>query len=137
MALCALNDDALGMISDGLCNPLEPNIIVAFSSANKGLRALNQVLLQQLKADREVAAALCRRMGMGSCGERREAKEWPLARAVAVGLQLARALRYCHDEALPGFGDAPSEPIGSGQQFKVEQRVARKSARHTSRPCNL
>ena len=75
MALCALNDDALGMISDGLCNPLEPNIIVAFSSANKGLRALNQVLLQQLKADREVAAALCRRMGMGSCGELREAKD--------------------------------------------------------------
>ena len=75
MALCALNDDALGMISDGLCNPLEPNIIVAFSSANKGLWALNQVLLQQLKADREVAAALCRRMGMGSCGELREAKD--------------------------------------------------------------
>ena len=26
MALCALNDDALGMISDGLCNPLEPRV---------------------------------------------------------------------------------------------------------------
>ena len=40
---------------------------------------------------------------VGFFAERREAKEWPLARAVAVGLQLARALRYCHDEFLPGY----------------------------------
>jgi len=31
------------------------------------------------------------------------AREWPVSRGVAVGLQLARALRYCHDEFMPGY----------------------------------
>ena len=33
---------------------------------------------------------------------RRAKRRWPLLRALACGLQLARALRYCHGEALPG-----------------------------------
>jgi len=32
-----------------------------------------------------------------------EARQWPLARGLSVGLQLARALRHCHDEFLPGY----------------------------------
>ena len=75
MALCALNDDALGIISYGLCNPLEPRVAVAFSSASRGLRALTHALRQQLRADHDVAAALCHRMGTRSCKELREAKE--------------------------------------------------------------
>ena len=74
MALCALNDDALGIISDGLCNTLEPRIVMAFSSANRGLWALTPALRQQLRADHEVAAALCLKMGLRSCKELREAK---------------------------------------------------------------
>ena len=36
--------------------------------------------------------------------ERRSAsKRWPLARALQCGLELAEALAYLHDEALPGF----------------------------------
>ena len=75
MALCALNDDALGIISYGLSNPLEPRVAVAFSSASRGLRALTHALRQQLRADHDVAAALCHRMGTRSCKELREAKE--------------------------------------------------------------
>lgn len=40
----------------------------------------------------------------GSIFERRAAvKRWPLVRALQVGLELAEALRYCHDDAVPGF----------------------------------
>ena len=54
---------------------LEPRLTVYFSSASSGLRVLlTPALLQQLKADHEVAAALCRKMGM-SCKELREAKK--------------------------------------------------------------
>ena len=34
---------------------------------------------------------------------RRQTGKWPLARALQCGLELAEALRYCHDEAVPGF----------------------------------
>ena len=30
-------------------------------------------------------------------------RRWPLSRALDCGLQLARALAYCHDEAIPGY----------------------------------
>ena len=33
----------------------------------------------------------------------REVKAWPLVRALNCGLQLARALQYCHDDAFPGY----------------------------------
>ncbi len=33
----------------------------------------------------------------------REVKAWPLMRCLNCGLQLARALKYCHDDAFPGY----------------------------------
>eukprot|EP00965_Chrysotila_dentata_P111329 3680965-Pleurochrysis_carterae.AAC.1 len=30
-------------------------------------------------------------------------REWPLARALRTGVQLAEALRYCHDDAVAGY----------------------------------
>ena len=33
----------------------------------------------------------------------REVEAWPLMRALNCGLQLARALQYCHDDAFPGY----------------------------------
>mmetsp|Transcript_43384 Transcript_43384/g.144499 ORF Transcript_43384/g.144499 Transcript_43384/m.144499 type:complete len:116 (-) Transcript_43384:698-1045(-) len=33
----------------------------------------------------------------------KEAKAWPVARGVGVAVQVARALRYCHNDALPGY----------------------------------
>ena len=75
MALSKLSADEHGIILSQLCNALEPRLTVYFSSASSGLRVLlTPALLQQLKADHEVAAALCRKMGM-SCKELREAKK--------------------------------------------------------------
>ena len=50
------------------------SIQASFSSASSELRALTQALLQQLRADYEAAAALCRKMGKQSCKELRKAK---------------------------------------------------------------
>ena len=39
---------------------------------------------------------------VGLFKRRAQVKEWPLVRAVRCAVQLGRALRYCHREALPG-----------------------------------
>ena len=58
MALATLSGDEQCIIFSQLCNTLDPGIAVAFGSASSELRTLTQALLQQLKADHEVAAAL-------------------------------------------------------------------------------
>ena len=76
MALSKLSGDEQGIILGQLCNTLEPRLAVYFSSASSELRVLlTPALRQQLRADHEVAAALCRKMGMGSCKVLREAWE--------------------------------------------------------------
>ena len=75
MALAALSGDEQCIIFSQLCNVLDSRVAVAFSSASSELRALTQALLQQLRADYEEAAVLCRKMGMRSCKELREAKK--------------------------------------------------------------
>ena len=74
MALSKLSGDEQGIIFVQLCNLLEPGIAVAFGSANSELWALTQAQRQQLRADYDVAAALCLKMGMRSCKELREAR---------------------------------------------------------------
>ena len=73
MALSKLSGDEQGIIFVQLCNVLDPRIAVAFSSANSELRALTQALLQQLRADHDVATTLSRKMGMRSCKVLRQA----------------------------------------------------------------
>ena len=73
MALAALSEDGQRIIFTQLCNVLDPGIAVALSSANYGLWAATQALRQQLKADHEAAAALCRKLGLRSCKALREA----------------------------------------------------------------
>ena len=67
MALCtAVCDDALGVVFRQAYNPLEPCVVVDFSSASRQLRALStQALRQQLRDEHEAVVALCRKMGMG------------------------------------------------------------------------
>ena len=72
MALSKLSGDEQCIIFSQLCNVLDARIAVAFGSVSSELHALTQALLQQLRADHEVAAALCRKMGMRSCKELRE-----------------------------------------------------------------
>ena len=75
MALCLLGDDALGVVLEGLCNPLEPRNAVGLGSVSHRLRALTQALREQLRTEHEVVAALCRTLGLRSCKELREAKK--------------------------------------------------------------
>ena len=72
--LLALSDDALGVIFEGLRNPLEPRVALALGGACRGLWASTKVQQQQLRADHEAATALCLKVGMRSCKELREAE---------------------------------------------------------------
>eukprot|EP00964_Phaeocystis_antarctica_P045066 scaffold25924_cov66-Phaeocystis_antarctica.AAC.7 len=74
MALSKLSGDEAGIIFTQLCNTLEPGVAVALSSVSNELREPTQPLLLQLRTDHEAAAALCRKVGMRSCKELREAK---------------------------------------------------------------
>ena len=73
MALAALSGDEQCVIFSQLCNPLDTRIAVAFGSTSSELRAVTQAPRQQLRADHEAAAALCRKMGRGSCTTLRKA----------------------------------------------------------------
>ena len=53
---------------------LDPGVAVDFGSITNELWKATQALRQQLRTDHEVAAALCRKVGMRSCKELREAK---------------------------------------------------------------
>ena len=71
----ALPNELLQHILSQLCNALEPRLAMYFSSVNSGLRVLlTPALRQQLRADHEVAAALCRKVGT-SCKKLREARK--------------------------------------------------------------
>ena len=74
MALSSLGGDEVGVVFCRLGNPLEQWLAVDFGSASSGLRVLTQRLQQELKAEHEVAAALCHKVGMRGCKELREAK---------------------------------------------------------------
>eukprot|EP00964_Phaeocystis_antarctica_P108724 scaffold73263_cov65-Phaeocystis_antarctica.AAC.7 len=75
VALSKLSNDEQGIILGQLCKTLEPRRAVYFSSASSELRVLlTPAVRLQLRADHEVAAALCHKMGMRSCKELREAR---------------------------------------------------------------
>ena len=57
--LLALSHDALGVIVDGLADPLQPVVAVAFSSTCKGLRTPLRAALEVLQQRHLRAAALC------------------------------------------------------------------------------
>ena len=74
MALSKLSGDEQRILFTQLCNVLDPGVAVALSSVSNELRTATQPLLPQLRADHEVATALCRKVGLRSCKELREAK---------------------------------------------------------------
>ena len=75
MALSKLSGDEQRIIFTQLCNVLEPRVAVYLSSASNELRTATEALLSQLRTDHEAAAALCRKAGLRSCKELREAKK--------------------------------------------------------------
>ena len=62
----ALSHDELGVIVDGLADPLQPVVAVALSSTCLGLRTPLQAALQVLRQRHERAAALCRKLSCNS-----------------------------------------------------------------------
>jgi len=71
--LGALSHDELGVIFDGLADPLEPDVAVALSSTCLGLRTPLRPALTVLKERHERAKALCRKL-CKSCAELRGAE---------------------------------------------------------------
>ena len=57
--LLALSHDELGVIFDGLADPLQPVVAVAFSSTCLGLRTPLQAAIELLKTQHASAVALC------------------------------------------------------------------------------
>ena len=98
--LLALSHDELGMIVDGLADPLQPVVAVALSSTCLGLRTPLGAALEVLKVRHARAAALCRKVGWScvqvellsiwlSCSWLRGAEE--LQWSSKVGLRLVAA----------------------------------------------
>ena len=61
--LGALSHDELGVIFDGLANPLQPVVAIAFGSTCLGLQIPLRADLEVLKEQHEGAVALCRKLG--------------------------------------------------------------------------
>ena len=72
--LLALSHDELDVIVDGLADPLQPTVAVAFSSTCKGLRTPLGPALEVLQERHARAVALCRNLE-ASCVELRDAEE--------------------------------------------------------------
>ena len=94
MALLSLSGDEQRILFTQLCNVLDPRVAVDFSTASLELWEPTQALLPQLRADHEAAAALCRKVGMRSCKELREAKkiQWEFKGLTSADLALLGAL---------------------------------------------
>ena len=71
----ALSHDELGVIVDGLADPLQPVVAVALSSTCLGLRTPLRAALEVLKERHSRAKELCRKMHM-SCERTRTTDHW-------------------------------------------------------------
>jgi len=72
--LGALSHDELGVIFDGLADPLQPVVAVALSGTCLGLRTPLRAVLEVLKERHARVVALCRKVKM-SCAQLRDADE--------------------------------------------------------------
>jgi len=84
--LLALSHDELGVIVDGLADPLEPVVAVAFSSTCKGLRTPLQAALEVLRERHARAVALCRKLQLARSQLRDSETSCAKLRDVAVQL---------------------------------------------------
>jgi len=125
--LGALSHDELGVIVDGLADPLQPVVAVALSSTCLGLRTPLQAALKVLKERHtRVAAFLCRNgfVGYTSCAELRGAEKlfWSCHLvadhyAATLGMILRTNGLPCLQELYlggSGFGDAGVQALCEG-----------------------
>jgi len=120
--LHALSHDELGVIVDGLADPLQPVVAVAFSSTCLGLRTPLLAALEVLKERHARAVALCRKLET-SCAALRDAeelmgygKELTADHLATLGTLLSKWLPrlkelYVYEN---GFGDAGMQALCEG-----------------------
>jgi len=121
--LGALSHDELGVIFDGLADPLQPAVAVALSSTCLGLRTALGAGLKVLKERRLRAVSLCRKLGTScwwlqvahrlSWGVKRLTTDDVVTLGMILrtnGLPMLRCLElYCN-----GFGDAGVQALCVG-----------------------
>jgi len=121
--LGALSHDELGVIFDGLADPLQPVVAVALSSTCLGLRTPLLAALEVLKERHVRAVALCRKVRM-SCAELRDAEELDWSRKGLAAYDVATLGMILRTNGLPrlqrlvlisnGFGDAGMQALCEG-----------------------
>jgi len=121
--LLALSHDELGVIVDGLADPLEPVVAVALSITCKGLRAPLRAALEVLKERHAMAAALCRKVEM-TCAEVRTAEELDWRSKGLNAADMATLNMILRTNGMPrlkdltvkrnGFGDAGVQALFEG-----------------------
>ena len=89
----ALSHDELGVIFDGLADPLQPVVAVALSSTCLGLRTPLRAALEVLKERRNKAKQLCLKVGQHH-PHWRAGQHHPHWRAVFADLRAAKPLRW-------------------------------------------
>jgi len=122
--LGALSHDELGVVVDGLADPLQPVVAVALSSTCKGLRTPLRAALELLQERHARAVALCHKVGMPTCAA---LSDVPALRWKRVGLTtddmatLGMILRTAGlprllalDLANNSFGDAGMQSLCDG-----------------------
>jgi len=119
----ALSHDELGVIVDGLADPLQPVVAVALSSTCLGLRTPLQAALEVLKERHEKAKALCRKL-VKSCAEVRGAERLYASSRLVADDEAATLGMILRTKGLPrlqelylrsnGFGDAAMHVLCEG-----------------------
>ena len=100
--LIELSHDELGVIVDGLADPLEPVVAVAFSSTCKGLRTPLRVALEVLQQRHERAVEFCKRVGWA----------WNVSDEQLRGVGGCSYLRDAHKLTLQAEPDDWISPLG-------------------------
>ena len=121
--LGALSHDELGVIFDGLADPLQPVIAVALSSTCLGLRTPLWAALEVLKERHERAKSLCRKIET-SCAALRDAKSLQWSDKGLTADDMATLAMILRTNGLPSlqdlrsransFGDAGVQALSEG-----------------------
>ena len=131
--LGVLSHDELGVIFDGLADPLQPIVAVALSSSCAGLWTPLRAANHQLRLQHERVGLLCRKVGM-SCAELRDAVKLYWARKhlaaedmAILGMLLPKRLPMLRELVLyqNGFGEAGMQNLcdGLGQSDASSLRI--------------
>lgn len=114
--LLELSHDELGMIVEGLADPLQPIVAVALSSSCKGLRTPLREICEVLHERHKKVKKLCRKMGM-SCADCRDAKRLDcpnnltIDNTTTLAMLLTNWLPRLQELKFSVVGDAPMQEL--------------------------